>query len=93
MTVNNIGANVPVQQTAATAPARAAAPAAPATTTRAADHIELSGANPAAASHKATGGFRADKVAAIKAQIANGTYDEDSKLNGAIDNLLNELNK
>jgi anti-sigma28 factor (negative regulator of flagellin synthesis) len=36
-------------------------------------------------------GIRADKVAAVKAAIANGTYETDDKLNGAVNNLLDEV--
>jgi negative regulator of flagellin synthesis FlgM len=35
--------------------------------------------------------IRTDKVAEIRAQIANGTYETDDKLNVALDRLLDEL--
>lgn len=35
--------------------------------------------------------IRADKVAKIKAQIANGTYDTDAKLDVALSRLLDEI--
>jgi negative regulator of flagellin synthesis FlgM len=35
--------------------------------------------------------IRQDRVAALKAQIAAGTYETSDKLNGALDNLLNEI--
>jgi negative regulator of flagellin synthesis FlgM len=35
--------------------------------------------------------IRTDKVAEIRAQIANGTYETDEKLNVALDRLLDEL--
>lgn len=35
--------------------------------------------------------IRTDRVAEIRAQIANGTYETDDKLNVALDNLLDEL--
>ncbi len=35
--------------------------------------------------------IRADRVADIRAQIANGSYDTEEKLNVALDRLLDEL--
>lgn len=35
--------------------------------------------------------IRADKVASIKAQIANGTYDTDAKMEMALSRLLDEI--
>jgi len=35
--------------------------------------------------------IRADRVAAIKAQIASGTYETDAKLDAALENLLDEF--
>jgi negative regulator of flagellin synthesis FlgM len=35
--------------------------------------------------------IRADKVASIKAQIANGTYDTDAKMDMALSRLLDEI--
>ena len=90
--VNNLSSSSPVQkivsnpiqkQVAADAPAQL-----PAT-----DRLELSGASHLLQSLKTSTGIRADKVASIKAQIQAGTYEDDAKLNGAIDNLLDELNK
>ena len=40
-----------------------------------------------------TNDIRTDKVANIKAQIANGTYETDDKLNSAIDKLADDLGK
>lgn len=36
-------------------------------------------------------GIRADRVAAIRAEIQNGTYETDEKLNVALDRLLDEI--
>jgi negative regulator of flagellin synthesis FlgM len=36
---------------------------------------------------------RAEKVAEIKAQIASGTYEDDRKLDAAVDRLLDDLLK
>ena len=54
------------------------------------DKLELSGASHLLKSLQKND-IRADKVADIKAQIANGTYEDDRKLNGAIDKLLDDL--
>jgi anti-sigma28 factor (negative regulator of flagellin synthesis) len=37
--------------------------------------------------------IRTDKVAAIKAQIEAGTYEDDKKLDAAVDRLLDDLLK
>lgn len=89
--VNNLSSSSPVQkivsnpiqkQVAADAPAQL-----PAT-----DRLELSGNSGMLQALKSQTGVRADKVASIKAQIQAGTYEDDAKLNGAIDKLLDELN-
>jgi negative regulator of flagellin synthesis FlgM len=36
-------------------------------------------------------GIRAERVAEIRAQIAEGTYDTDAKLEAALDRLLDEM--
>jgi flagellar biosynthesis anti-sigma factor FlgM len=57
------------------------------------DRLELSGATQFLAALK-TNDVRAEKVAAVKAQIANGTYDADgSKLDAATGKLLDEISK
>jgi flagellar biosynthesis anti-sigma factor FlgM len=90
--VNNTPSTSPIQklvsnplqkQVAADAPAQL-----PAT-----DRLELSGGSHLLQSLKANNGIRADKVASIKAQIQAGSYENDAKLNGAVDKLLDELNK
>ena len=54
------------------------------------DRLELSGGGSILKSLK-DNGIRGDKVADIKAQIASGTYDDDKKLDAAIDRLLDDL--
>ena len=57
------------------------------------DRLELSGASHLLQALK-TNDIRADKVAAIKAQLADGSYDADgSKLDAATGPLLDELSK
>ena len=89
MNVNNIGSNSPVQKIVAN-PIQKQIPAdAPA---RASDRLELSGASHMLATLKSNN-VRADKVQSVKSQIENGTYEDDQKLNAAIDGLLEDLNK
>lgn len=57
------------------------------------DRLELSGSSHLLQTLKANNGIRAAKVASIKAQIQAGTYETDEKLNGAVDKLLDELNR
>jgi len=54
------------------------------------DRLELSDVNSYVKTLKANG-IRADKVASIKAQIANGTYEDDHKLDSAIDKMMDDL--
>jgi len=62
-------------------------------TQSATDRLELSGVSHLLTTLK-TNDIRTDKVAAIKSQIADGSYDADgSKLDGATDKLLDELSK
>ena len=77
----------PVARPAATDAAQAATP------TRGADTAELSGVGHLLQSLKAGGDVRADKVAALKAQIEAGTYEDDHKLDAAADKLLDDLLK
>lgn len=92
MNVNNVGQNVPVQKVVS-APIQKAIPTDAPKNLPATDRLELSGASHLLKALKANSGVRTDKVADIKAQIANGTYDDDKKLDGAIDKLLDDLNK
>jgi len=92
-TINSVGGNSPIQRpTAPTAATTSAAPASTTSTARPADKLDLSGTNHLLQSLK-TNNIRADKVASVKAQIANGTYEDDHKLNGALDGLLDDLLK
>lgn len=68
-------------------------PAAPASSTQPADQLDISAAASAAADTQATGGegIRASRVAEIRSQIANGSYDTDEKLSLAVDRLLDQI--
>lgn len=94
--INGLGNNSPVQQTQnISTAAKTAASGAPASTsaTRSADRLELSGVGHLFQALK-TNDVRAEKVAAIKAQIENGTYDIDNKkLDASLDGLLDDLTK
>ena len=57
-----------------------------------ADRLELSGVGHLLQQLKNDGAVRADKVADVKARIEAGTYEDDQKLDTAIDRLLDELN-
>jgi anti-sigma28 factor (negative regulator of flagellin synthesis) len=89
MNVNNVGSNSPVQKIVAN-PIQKQIPAdAPA---RASDRLELSGASHLLKALKSND-VRTDKVQSVKSQIESGTYEDDHKLNVAIDRLLDDLNK
>jgi anti-sigma28 factor (negative regulator of flagellin synthesis) len=88
--INGIGSNSPVQKIVnqpihKLLPADAAKPA----TT---DRVELSGVSHLLKALKSND-IRVDKVAAVKAQIEAGTYEDDGKLDIAADRLLDDLLK
>ena len=94
MSVNGVGGNNPVQRVI-TNPIYKNLPAAqPAETTaaRSTDKLELSGFSHLLKTAK-NNDVRADKVADIKAAIANGTDETDEKLDAATDKLLDDLLK
>ncbi len=56
------------------------------------DQLDISPAAAEAADHVAqSGDIRADLVARVRSEIANGTYETAEKLDSALDGLLNEL--
>ena len=93
--INGLGSNSPVWQPQNIAAKPTAAPAedAPHVKSRAVDRLELSGVSHMFTALK-NNDIRAEKVAAIKAQIESGTYDADgTKLNASLDGLLDDLTK
>lgn len=66
-------------------------PAEPARVGRPIDRLELSGVGHLFKALKADRDIRVDKVATIRAQIEAGTYEDDAKLDVAVDRLLDEL--
>lgn len=91
MNVNNVGSNSPVQKIVAN-PVQKQVPADAPKQLRASDRLELSGVSHLLNSLKSND-VRADKVAAVKVQIESGTYEDDKKLNVAVDKLLDDLMK
>ena len=88
--INGIGGNTPVNRVAGAKAIHKSVPAnAPAQVKT--DRVELSTVKHLMATLKAGGPIRADKVAAIKAQIAAGTYETSAKMDAAIDRLMRDL--
>jgi anti-sigma28 factor (negative regulator of flagellin synthesis) len=87
--INNISQTTPLQKIVTEPVQKQIAPdAAP---VRASDRLELSGAGGLLAALKSND-VRTDKVASIRQQVQDGTYDADgTKLDGAADKLLDEL--
>ena len=88
--MNNVGSSAPVTPIVTT-PVQKQVPADAPKQVSVSDRLELSGLTPFATALKNS--VRADKVTNIKAQIANGTYDEDKKLDRVIDKLLDDVLK
>ena len=89
MNIPSIGPNTPIQKITAK-PVHVSLPAKPAAATKLTDRVELSHVNKMLATLKAND-IRADKVNAIKAQIASGVYETEAKLDAAIEKLMNDL--
>ncbi len=84
-------ATQPVQRSNSAQPAQPVE-AASAPSPASADQLDLSPEAQALSSNQAvaadTGGIRADKVAAIRQAIADGTYETPEKLSASVDKLL-----
>lgn len=89
MSINSIGKNNSVQRLTNN-PIQKQVPADAPKQLPLTDKLELSGVSHLMKALK-TNDIRADKVASIRAQIEAGTYEDDNKLNGAADRLLDEL--
>ena len=89
--INNVGGNSPVQKLTSN-PIQKQVPTQPAHSPSATDRVELSGVGHLLKALQ-TNDIRADKVASIKAQIQAGTYDDDKKMDVAVDRLLDDLSK
>jgi anti-sigma28 factor (negative regulator of flagellin synthesis) len=87
--VNNVSQNTPIQKIVANPIQKQIAP--DATPPRASDRLELSGASHLLAALKSND-VRTDKIATIRQQLQDGTYDPSGKkLDAAADKLLDEL--
>ena len=89
--INSVGANSPVQKIIQQ-PIQKQTPAEAPKQLPTVDKLELSGMSHLLKTLK-NNDIRTDKVAAIKAQIEAGTYDDDKKLDAAVDRLLDDLLK
>ena len=89
--INQVGGSSPVQRVV-TNPIQKQVPAEAPKQMPATDKLELSGATHLLKALQKND-VRADKVAQIKAQIEGGTYDDDKKLDAAVDRLLDDLLK
>jgi flagellar biosynthesis anti-sigma factor FlgM len=92
MNVNNVGNSAPVQKLTSN-PVQKSIPADAPKQLPATDRLELSGVSHLLTTLKSSGDVRTDKVAEIKSAIENGTYEDDKKLDVAVDRMLDDLLK
>lgn len=88
--INNISGNSQVQKIVQN-PIHREVPATSASPNRGADKVELSGMQAMLKTLQAGGDVRTEKIASIKAQIEAGTYEDDKKLDAAVDRLLDDV--
>ena len=89
--IQNVGGNQPLQKIA-NSPVQKQASADAAARPSPKDRVEISGMSHLLSALRSND-VRADKVAAVKAQIEAGTYEDDEKLDSAVDRLLDDLSK
>ena len=89
--VNGLGGNSPVQKIISN-PIYRSVPTDPSKSSSATDKVELSGMSHLLKALK-NNDVRTEKVAAIKAQIEAGTYEDDAKMDAAVDRMLDDLLK
>jgi anti-sigma28 factor (negative regulator of flagellin synthesis) len=94
--IHNVGGNQPAQKVTSTPIQKQVPPDAAGAGAAAkpplSDRVELSGVGPLLSALKSND-IRADKVASVKAQIEAGTYEDEKKLDAAVDRLLDDLTK
>lgn len=92
--ISGVGGNAPVTRvTVPQQPVSKSIPAGAAKPLPLTDKVQLSQVNQMMATLKAGGDIRADKVAAIRAQLDAGTYETEAKLDQAINRLIDELGR
>ena len=89
--INHVGGSSPVQRVV-TNPIQKQVPADAPAQLPVTDKLELSGASHLLKALQKND-VRADKVAEVKAQIEAGTYEDDKKLDAAVDRMLDDLLK
>ncbi|HYO11269.1 MAG TPA: flagellar biosynthesis anti-sigma factor FlgM [Tepidisphaeraceae bacterium] len=87
--INSIGPNTPIQKIQSQ-PVQKQVPASPAKQVKLTDRVELSNVSHLLQTLKAND-IRADKVAAVKAQIESGAYETEARLDAALDRLMDDL--
>jgi flagellar biosynthesis anti-sigma factor FlgM len=92
MNINNVGSSSQVQKLTSNPIQKTLGAEAP-KQLPASDRLELSGVSHLLKALKTNGDVRTDKVAEIKAQIEAGRYEDDKKLDVAVDRLLDDLLK
>lgn len=90
MNVNNVGSSSPVQKIVNSPIQKTIATDAP-KQLPATDRLELSGVSHLLQALKSNSDVRTEKVTDIKTQIEAGTYENDKKLDLAVDRLLDDL--
>ena len=89
--INGVGHNSPVHKVVSN-PIQKSIPAEAPKQGAATDKVELSGMSHLLKTLQKND-VRTDKVAEIKAQIEAGTYEDDKKMDAAVDRLLDDLLK
>ena len=89
--INGVGQNSPVQKIVSN-PIQKSIPADAPPQMGATDKVELSGMSHLLKALK-NNDVRTEKVSAIKAQIEAGTYEDDAKMDAAVDRMLDDLLK
>ena len=92
--INGVGANTPLHNVSKVSqPVIKSIPANAAKALPMTDKVQLSNVSQMMATLRAGGDIRADKVAAIRAQLEAGTYETEAKLDKAIDRLIDDLGR
>lgn len=89
--INNISGNSQVQKVVQNPIQREVSAPGSTGPSRGADKVEFSGLDAMLKTLQAGGDIRTDKVAQIKSQIEAGTYEDDKKLDAAVDKMLDDL--